>query len=214
MIDPADTPANLVAEQRVVVPPPRVPPTVAGALGEGWYRLAVWPTVLGVIAVIFGIAGVLQSALSAIAPKISSAFSGMSAGTVDAEVFNAQAKWAGWSIGMGAVGFIVAAMLLAGGVLLIRRRPRSVGVLKLWAIAKLVFMVGMSALTWRVQSDTFAAINPHSTAGPSVAFIKPFLFVGLAFNVVWLSALPVFMLLWLRSRHAQREIERWGQLPE
>ena len=110
-----------------VVAPPAHPPTMPGAIAHP-AREAMWPTPLGVIAILFGAGGVLMSVYGAATPWLMGFFEGFTArGPIDAA--SLMMKWAWWLAGLNALGVVVAGVLLFAGIGLLRRRAWSVGMI-------------------------------------------------------------------------------------
>ncbi len=164
--------------------------------------------VIGIIAIVFGSCGMIGGVIGACTPLFTGMFKGVHA-PGGGEVFAGMDKWSVWIIGLNLVGISIAAVLLAGGIGLVKGRAWSPGVTIAWAVLKILFAVPMAVVTAFMQYDnmnaTIASMGRSGTPPP------PGMMGGMssgiaAFTVVftlgWAWALPVFMLIWFtRPKH-------------
>lgn len=169
----------------------------------------VWPTVLGVIAIVFGVLGALANAWSAYGaifnPAANTAGFPTEAGRQAAQAV--VARFAPISAPLAVVGVLLSLMLLVAGVALIRRHPDAVRLARLWAVIKIV----VSIVGWGVAFLTFRAMEPvirehiPQGAGVAIGFQRVFVVVGL----LWTLALPVFVLLWTGRGAVREQVRTW-----
>ena len=118
------------------------------------------------------------------------------------EVMNA---WLVWNTLMALLCIGAAGLLLAGGILLIKRRARAINALKIWAALRIPLVVASGALVL-VTQNALREVREVLDA-PSVPFAAV-----MAANVFWLvfgCALPVFVLIWFARERVKTEIRRW-----
>ena len=192
---------------------PAAPPTSAVPLPPA-ANSAVWPTVLGVIAIVFGGFGVLAGLWGALAPIVMRSFDvALPSGVHVTEVMSG---WEEWTLPLSAAATMLAAMLLAGGVGLAQRRPWGRNLLVYWAPLRMILAVANGVLVWRVQQEmlqvqamAWTSSAPSGPAGGSMA-VKAFSVLSLALALLWGAALPVFVLIWFARPTIREQVIQWG----
>jgi hypothetical protein len=184
-----------------MTPPTEPVPIRRAALGSSW------PGVIGTISIVFGAMAMLGGVATLFGPLLMSWIRNIG-GAETAGAFAAMDKWEWWTYLSGALGFGVAAVLLAGGIGLVRRRPRSRGVLLTWAAMKLVLGGVASVMGAFIQWDIQSA-NAQSASVPP-GMVWGMVVVSLVIGFAWLAALPIFMLIWLTRPKIKAEIRSWG----
>lgn len=187
--------------------PPAAPPTVAAPLASP-ERRSGWPGVIGTIAIVFGalaaIGGVWSFVSLVFLPKI------MELMTPGAESSLSQTEPMRRSIlFQGTTAVSLGALLIFAGIAMLRRRRRCVRLSAIWALLKMPVVVIGTVLGVSVQQANFDAMA-QSPGGPPMGFLSAFLWVGVAFGVLWGWALPVFMLVWLSRRTIRKETAEWS----
>lgn len=189
---------------------PLVPPTRPGGL-EGPPRPSTWPKVIGIIAIVFGALGILGGLYGILGPwiveEIASIMPRGTEGTLD--VFR---ESAGWLIGTSIVTTGVAALLLAGGVGLLKRRRWSVGTCRAWAVLKMLLVLVNTVVGYYLQHASLTSISEQTPAGAQISpeFVDAMVVLGLIIGVAWSWALPVFMLIWLGRGKIKSETSAWA----
>ncbi|MCB1236243.1 MAG: hypothetical protein KDM91_14325 [Verrucomicrobiae bacterium] len=196
--------------------PPLPPPgTVPGQPSN-------WPKVLGIIAIVFGAFG----ALSGLIRLAQSFFAGAMAKLASAGQVNENAaeeltaffeNWKIFGIVQGLVMAIVALMLLVGGIKLLKRQAGSIGLLKGWALLKLVTGIGGTIFQTQMTREQMAitlkqAGEAAGSAGNQMTetFVGIGMMIGVVFGVIWLAILPVFLLIWFARAAVKAEVARWS----
>jgi hypothetical protein len=193
-----DTPAPLPE------PPIQHPPVMPRPLAS---PPTAWPTVLGVIAIVFGAGGLLMSAWGAIAPLVIKSWPSFGSGF---DPMAGVAQWQAWLIAQNIVAVFIAALLLTGGIMLLRRTRASRAVLRTWAALKIILVVAASMIGYQVGQTQLAAMQQAGATAPGMQnFIALFNWIGVAIGVLWGWALPVFMLIWLARRPIRTEMAAW-----
>ncbi len=191
------------------ISPPLAPPTQPGQLGTRGEGKS-WPSVLGTIAIIFGVLGILGGIFGLFGPAIMRAVSSVMPKNAPTGL-EAYDDWSGWMRASSVVAMLIAALLLVGGIRLYRRRGSSVRIIRRWAVIKIVYAIGATAVNYQIQQEQFEAMaqggggaaTPVQMAGVMAA-------VTVGISVLWLCALPVFMLIWLSRRKVREEFGGWG----
>jgi len=105
-----------------------------------------------------------------------------------------------------AVGLVMAALLLAGGIGLVNRRAWSVTTLRVWAVARIVFVVVVTWISSRMMDEMLQGM-PATGASPGM--VQSFQTVGLAMGLIWGCALPILVLIWLAREKIKAETAGW-----
>lgn len=191
-----------------VVPPPLpvAPPTVQGEVVK--MRIEpVWPTVIGIISIIFGVGGVLVSIYGALMFLIFDSVMGM--GAQPEEMTHAVEKYVVWSSVSSALGIPIAALLLTGGILLLKKRPIAPTLLVWWSILRIFNGLMQAAIAALMQSAQFEAIGSSGAGAPMAGMGQIIAIVTLILSAGWASALPVFMLIWFSREKVRAVVASW-----
>lgn len=199
-------------------PQPIAPPIVAGPLGRPPSR-PVWPTPIGIISIVFGASGVLASVYGVAAPWLFSSMSSltrsMPSTTVQFDPFSAMRNWAISMTVVNGLGVLVAAMLLAGGIGLLQRKPWSATLLFWWAIVRIPLAIALTVVTIGMQQEQMSAMSQQPGAAIPAAFMSGFVWFGSILSIAWYSAYPTFLLIWLTRPIVHAEVKKWdsGAVP-
>ncbi len=186
---------------------PAAPPTVPGPLGDGTQSGSLWPSVLGILAVVVGALGTLGGLWAAAAPFASALFVRAIGGGAPAFVLDPmdRARWWLMAIGLGEAG--LAALLLAAGILLLRRRRRTIPLCRTWAALKLALTVVSTGMSYVIQEQTMAMVQ--STTAPMSMPMTSMPLVQACLGLAWGWALPVVLLVWLARPSIRDEVAGW-----
>ena len=114
-----------------------------------------------------------------------------------------------------ALGFL----LLLGGILLVMKKPVSRTILLVWAMLKIAFALWQAPLGLAFQKDLIplqqkmlskgAEKTPDvsalmETMGPMIQII----------SVLWLCALPIFMLIWFMRAKIRMQVSGWAMVEQ
>lgn len=179
------------------------PPTRPGPLPAP-PRTSKWPTILGVIAIVLGVLGVLGGVWGFVAPAVMPHIMP----DIPSEVAAELERTKGWTMISSALTLALALLLAVSGVGLTNRRLWSVSVARLWAVLKMLLVVVGVGMAWQIQSVSFRA-NPGVPPG-GTGFTTSIQIMSLVFGLVWGWALPVFMLIWLSRPRIKAETEAWN----
>jgi hypothetical protein len=186
----------------------------------------VWPSVIGVIMIIFGAGGVLSTCIGGVfyasLPGIltmlrkaveKSPGQGMEPTIAQFEVM---AQWRIPIIAISALLFIIALILLWGGIKVLKRQRSGVALSVTWAISKIVVTVPGVWINHRMTVEMFQAMGEASetSAGPQMAGLFGMMeglgAIGTGFSVLWGWSLPVFVLIWFARRKVRDEVRGWS----
>jgi len=189
---------------------PAAPPVRPGELGAP-QRFSAWPGVIGVIAIVLGALGAVGGLYGILAPWIVEEIASiMPSGTED--MLDAVRESAPWLVGASIITTGVAALLLAVGVGLVKRRRWAVGTCRAWAVLKMVWVLANTVVGYYVQQASLSAISERTptAAQMSPEFVDAMVVVGLIIGVAWGWALPVFLLIWLGRGKIKAETSAWA----
>ncbi len=197
-------------------PTPMTPPTDAGAIPP---KPSSWPTVIGIIAIIFGSLATLQGCMGLGWPLVAGLFT--SAMPEDqAEMMSITEPLMPLMIISGGLTMVIAIVLLIGGIGLTKRSPGSPKVCRIWAGSKMLLVVYASIVGYLVQQAQMEAMQrmleedpntPAAMPGFLGTFMAVFGPLTLVLGIVWGWALPIFMLIWFSRTKIKAEIAQWGQ---
>ena len=190
-------------------PPPINPQNIPG-------QAVKWPKTVGIIALVFGILGVLQTATAPLGimmmEKQMDAFTTAGASEEDVasyfEKFKSMTTQSSISLG------VLAILLSVGGLMLLKKRRGSSLVLQIWAVLKILvggFFSFQNVSLTRLQMDIMTAGGAMKGAG-AAEMNQVFDFAimgGLIFGMLWLAAFPIFLLVWLNRSVVKEEVQRW-----
>lgn len=160
-----------------LVPPPAQRPPLLYAIPRKRPR-PTWPLVIGIISVVVSIVCLIMRLVSL------------------------SIQWKSGSIGPFIHGFLSASLdlvLLAGGILLINRKPAGKKLHVFWSFLSL-FGVGALVVLLVIWYGDSTAIERQNYGREMIC---------LGIGSVILAAYPVFLLIWLSRRFIERDLSRW-----
>lgn len=177
-------------------------------------KTSQWPKLIGIIGIIFGALALLQSL---VAPFMV-AFTRMSMETTLGDSEGAQTDLEEYITELTALSTlsaivfsILAIILVIGGILLLKRKPGAKPVLMTWAVLKIAAGAFISFKNYgltRIQMDLISG-----QAGEGMAAFERITdisaTVGLIGGMIWIAALPVFLLIWFSRSKIRREMAEW-----
>jgi hypothetical protein len=185
------------------------PPTEAARMDTP-QQPSSWPTVLGVIAVAFGILGILGGLWGIIAPFVMNAMIAAMGPSPPTAMIETMQQSKAWTVVASLLNVIVAILLLSGGVGLLKRRGWAPRVSMAWAVLKMVLVMVGVGIGYVVQQRMAETMIQHGSGGPAPpAFLTGLALLGLCFSVAWGWALPVFMLIWFSRSSIRGETKGW-----
>lgn len=175
-----------------------------------------WPTVIGVLSIIFGALGVLGNACSIVTTLFLGSFAGM-VPEEDAAELEAQlaqgVPYPGLTAGVAAGEFVISILLLVGGILLLMRKRQGVPLLKAFAWLDLLMnTLGVVLSYFTMQAQMQAAQNDPNMQqmlpGPAAMMQgmgSVMLVLGWLFSAVW----PVFLIVWFSRQRIRDAVDSW-----
>lgn len=178
---------------------------------------AKWPKILGIILVIFGVLGIGQGLLAPLSPFLTKAqmqaFVDMGADQEKVDDYLSQLTAQSY-LG-GVVYGILGVLLLAGGIFMIKRRKICSPLLQTWAILKIL---GGGFVLFRQMSLTelqmsIMMVDTGSAKGQDAEMMESIfsysMKIGMVFGILFLAALPIFVIIWLNRSKIRRQMAEW-----
>lgn len=168
-----------------------------------------WPTVLGILAIVFGGFGVLGGAWGVVAPFVAGRITEMSP-SMPAQLTQQLDAWSGWTTAFSIMSLMAGGLLLFGGISLVRRRHRAAPALFVWSIIKIVLILANVGLQLAVQSQVMGqALSQLPTLPGGGTIMMTSVIIGVGCGLIFQLAWPVFLLIWFRRRVIKEEVAIW-----
>lgn len=197
-------------------PLPAVPPLMSEAPNQ-----ATWPMPLGIVSIVLGACASLQAVGGMALPLLSGVFRSMPMPRGQPNPFDAIEKYTLYLFPVYCFGVLVGALLVIAGIGMIKRRPWAAPAVIWWSILKIVYAIATCIVTAFMQMAQMKAVlaqtaNAGASAPP--AEMMSSISIGVAaftavFTLLWLGALPIFMLIWFRRASVKREVASWRSPP-
>lgn len=150
-------------------------PSIPIEYGPAQSRPSTWPTTFGVIAIVFGIIGLLFTAWGIVVSIVMSTSFGEtdffsaagggpnelpeeSARMLEAMTENLE-RWSTMQMVTQILLLLLAILLLVGGILLLNRRPLAPRLLMIWSYAKIVAGIGSAFVGYQMQRGQMRAMQ-------------------------------------------------------
>lgn len=170
-----------------------------------------WIVPIGVISVVFGIGGILGAAWAMIAPFVMPAFMrsiGPNPGTDAA--YRMMEETATWTAIAAGISLLCAALLLAGGVGILRHRRWAPALCRVWAVVRMVSVLIATVVGYYIQRDMFDDMQQRQGANMMVTSMQNMQLAGMCFGILWGWALPIFMLIWFGRGKVKADVAGWS----
>jgi hypothetical protein len=183
---------------------PAAPPTQPGALSIS-ERRPVWPSVVGVIAIVLA----ALAFLGGVWAFVSWPFFGRTGGAFDdRELLKVMERWGQWVTISSVVVAVLGIPLLYGGIMLVKRRASGIRVIVAWAVLEIVAVVFSESVQYLMTQDKMTAIgNMGGGAGSASPTIYPLMTAGSTLIFGW--AFPVFCLVWFSRKKVREHVATW-----
>jgi len=187
---------------------PVVPPTQAGQMYIPT-QPSKWPTVIGIIAIVFGVLGALGGIWGAITSIFMDKMMFMTPPGQRDHIVDSMREMSGLTIVGGLLSMFAAVLLFVAGVGLVKCRPWSGKLCNTWAFLKIVVLIFSTYVGYMTQQAMMEAMiqnNPNMAANPGMMIGAS---IGVFIGLVWGLALPVFMLIWFSRAKVKQEVATW-----
>lgn len=168
----------------------------------------VWPTVIGVISIVFGLLGTLQGCGGIVMPFAMNTLTGLMPNDQSKAVFAGMSDHLAWGVAAGVTGMAVGVLLLTAGIGMVQRRRWSVRAHAIWAVLAILQSGVGGVYGFLIQQSQFQAMKAGGmppTPFPMEAFAAAGVLVGLLFA----CAYPVFMLVWVFRSVIRDQVAGW-----
>ena len=114
------------------------------------------------------------------------------------------------STAIATISFLLAGLLLFGGISLVKKRHRAAPILFIWSILKTVLVFASIGLQLSMQTQVMdqAAAQLQTVPGGR-AIMGVSIVVGLAGGLIFALAGPIFLLVWFRRGVIKEEVATW-----
>jgi hypothetical protein len=185
-------------------------PASAGRPGEGEDQHSAWPALLGIVALVFGLIGLVMRVFSLLAILLMRAALSADAGEAEARgALIVSDRWFVWSAGSTIIGALLALLLLAGGIGLLRRNRGGARLLIIWAWTRIGFAVIESIITVLIQREQLAAAREGTETPMAEGVETGVVILAFIWTLSWGIVLPVIILLVLTMARTREEIAGW-----
>ena len=187
---------------------PSAPPTQPTDVVTGSVPTS-WPTVVGILAIVFGGFGVLGGIWGVVYPIVADRFAEMIP-PMQEELLQQLDEWSGWTTAIATISFLLAGLLLFGGISLVKKRHRAAPILFIWSILKTVLVFAGIWLQLSIQTQVMdQAMAQLQTVPGGRAIMGVSIVVGLAGGLIFALAGPIFLLVWFRRGVIKEEVATW-----
>jgi hypothetical protein len=177
---------------------------------------ANWSKTIGIISLIFGCLGLL----GAIASPVTFLVAKHSMKTLESQgadpdrIADYVDQLGGLTVYSAIALGILGALLAWGGFQLIKRKPAASTLLQVWAVLKIVLGGYFQYRNWNLVKLLLDIQNSATAMSESAARVTEQItnvIVGIASvgGILWMLALPVFLLIWLNRRKIKVQIQEW-----
>jgi hypothetical protein len=226
--EPADI--QPIREPPAASPQPLAPPTTPGiVVPAGRRHRTIWPTVIGIICLVYAALTGLASLYGVLTSLMASMMFG-STPQANPEHVARLARWSYVAAGTKGANVLIMGLLVWAAIELILRSPRAARLMRGWAWAQVLFVVWVifvNSMFYVAQADVmFDAMSratppPGATTMPAVpamtgmrsAMVGAYLAMSLVTGLGWGWPLPIFVLIWLRRPTVHDETAQWGAAP-
>jgi len=169
-----------------------------------------WAKVIGILGIVFGGGALLLGVIGVVGQNFTlQQYDGMG---ITKEMLAQHARFLNVvPIVSLALGFL----LLLGGILLVMKKPVSRTILLIWAMLKITFALWQAPLELAFQKDLIPLQQKMLAKGdaktPDLSAIMETM--GPIFQIVsvlWLCALPIFMLIWFMRARIRMQVSGWA----
>lgn len=187
--------------------PPSAPPTRPGANAVP-DAVSAWPTVIGIIATIFGAGGLLLSVWGMASPFLMDRWM---TGMQDPRMSQMMSvpQWRTYTVVSSALSLGAAALLLGAGIGILQRRRWASRTSTTWAIVKMAVVLVGTALGYMTMQAQLGAMNAAAPTSMPAGVTTGMVAGGMCFGIVWGWALPIFVLIWFSRSRIKAEVATW-----
>jgi hypothetical protein len=168
----------------------------------------VWPTVIGVISIVFGLLGALQGCGGIVMPFAMNGLTGLMPDDQSKAVFAGMSDHLAWGVAAGVTGMAVGVLLLTAGIGMVQRRRWGVRAHTIWAVLAILQSGVGGVYGFLIQQSQFQAMKAGGMP-PTPFPMEAFAAVGVLVGLLFACAYPVFMLVWVFRSVIRDQVAGW-----
>jgi len=168
----------------------------------------VWPTVIGVISIVFGLLGALQGCGGIVMPFAMNGLTGLMPDDQSKAVFAGMSDHLAWGVAAGVTGMAVGVLLLTAGIGMVQRRRWSVRAHTIWAVLAILQSGVGGVYGFLIQQSQFQTMKAGGMP-PTPFPMEAFAAVGVLVGLLFACAYPVFMLVWVFRSVIRDQVAGW-----
>lgn len=180
-----------------VTPPTQAPPPLV--------RASVWPTVVGIIGVIYASLGLFGAFCGLAYPFILPWYVDLlrSFGTSEQEVQEVETSMppVGWTVFASVVGLALFILLFVGAVRLLRHQASGAKLCAIWSWVIIPWTIIATVITLVIQLNA-----PAPSSGPGQQIVAA---IGSVIGAVVGLIFPVFMVIWFSRSTIKSQVAQW-----
>ncbi len=189
--------------------PPQVPPTAVGYAPPP-PKTTTWPTVVGVISIVWGafytLGGLCGIGTMLFWEQYIAWISNITlAGDPNIEAMKRADMDNPISLLLGAVGLLLAIFLIMAGAKVLKRRRQGVAWSRLYAVINLPLMFISMIVSYWLQREMYTSSYAGMPGEEAIAIAS--MFCGVLLAAIW----PVFLLIWFARAKVKEEVAKWPE---
>ncbi|MCW5756997.1 MAG: hypothetical protein KIT54_07175 [Phycisphaeraceae bacterium] len=181
--------------------PSETPPTEAGPIVAA--NRPAWPTVIGILLIIFGSIGLLQRVVGLVASLV------MPNVPFFADMLPPPHLWT-WTLVLGVASLPVSLLHLLAGVQTLRRRPSAYALAMGFVLYAVVVLVPGTILQYYTSQWQIQQSAQQSQPMPAFVAGGAFMLVMIAFGALFSLAWPTFIAIWFNISRHKEHVRSWG----
>jgi len=179
-------------------------------------RPSSWPSVLGIMAIVWGALGTMNGCMGSLTPFLMSTFASFIP-KEQAGLTEALEEYLPWTVALALIMTALGILLIVGGAGLLKHSRFAIKTCLAWAWLKIMAVVASSVMQYFIQQaqkeqmKTMLPDDPNIpnflTDGTVTAFALAMVGLGLAFHL----GLSLFIIIWFKRQKIKDEVSQWGR---
>lgn len=191
----------------------QTPPTEPGALPPEQTK---WPTVFGIISIVFGAGGAFCNFAGVFMVIFQDRFLRMMMGALppaeaEKQIAAAQAAQPPAGIAMVVTGFamLTSILLLVAGITCLRRRTVTRSLHMGWAVARTLVAIGVLVMQLMAHARSQEFYASSGMTNPQGQYADVIMYITVALTLLWSIAYPLVVVIWFNRAVIKREMAEW-----
>jgi hypothetical protein len=173
-------------------------------------RERTWSGVLGTIMIILGVLGMIGGLMNLSGGFWLEFSVTAGGGTLTDELRAELVAIKPAMIGLAVSSMVIAGLLLATGILTLRRRPLARPVAIVWSTLKILLAVVSTLIAFAIQDIQIRSGLGGGGPAAMMWITRTMMGGSLILGALWTVALPVFLLIWFNRARIRAEITEWS----